>query len=105
MRKLPKSSYLLSLPLVIGLFLACEKTQDRTPSDASSAEPEHTRTAEPAAVPAMTVQSAAARVEEPKPVETEAPNVPEFKPAFPGQTRAKAASSTTRFEVTEVARG
>jgi len=51
------------------------------------------------------VQSAAAKAEEPKSAETEAPNVPEFKPAFPGQTRAKAVTSTTRFEVAEIASG
>lgn len=38
-----------------------------------------------------------------KPVETAPPNVPEFKPAFPGQTRAKAAHTKSRFRVAEVA--
>jgi aldose sugar dehydrogenase len=37
------------------------------------------------------------------PVETAPPNVPEFKPAFPGQTRAKALHTQTKFRVTEVA--
>jgi glucose/arabinose dehydrogenase len=37
------------------------------------------------------------------PVETAPPNVPEFKPAFPGQTRAPAIHTRTAFEVTELA--
>ena len=40
---------------------------------------------------------------EEKPVETAPPNVPELKPAFPGQTRAKAAHTKSRFRVAEVA--
>ncbi|MCE9668105.1 PQQ-dependent sugar dehydrogenase [Myxococcus stipitatus] len=39
------------------------------------------------------------------PVETAPPNVPEFKPAFPGQTRAPAVQTKTAFQVTEVASG
>jgi glucose/arabinose dehydrogenase len=39
------------------------------------------------------------------PVETTPPNVPEFKPAFPGQTRAPAVKSQTSFDVTEIASG
>ena len=38
-------------------------------------------------------------------METAPPNVPEFKPAFPGQTRAPAIHTRTPFEVTEVAGG
>ena len=39
------------------------------------------------------------------PVETDPPNVPEFKPAFPGQTRAEAVTTKTPLEVTEIASG
>ena len=39
------------------------------------------------------------------PVETAPPNVPEFKPAFAGQTRAPAVKSKTPYEVTEIASG
>ena len=39
------------------------------------------------------------------PVETGAPNVPEFKPAFPQQTRAPAVTSRTPLAVTEIASG
>ncbi|MET0343216.1 MAG: PQQ-dependent sugar dehydrogenase [Polyangiales bacterium] len=39
------------------------------------------------------------------PVETAPPNVPEFKPAFPGQTRAPAVKTKTALRITEVAKG
>ncbi|WNG40149.1 PQQ-dependent sugar dehydrogenase [Archangium violaceum] len=39
------------------------------------------------------------------PVETAPPNVPEFEPAFPGQTRAPAVETKTPFQVTEIASG
>jgi aldose sugar dehydrogenase len=38
-----------------------------------------------------------------KPVETAPPNVPELKPAFPGQTRAKGVHTKSSFRVSEVA--
>jgi aldose sugar dehydrogenase len=40
-----------------------------------------------------------------EPVETAQPNVPEFKPAFPEQTRAPAVATKTPFDVTTVAEG
>ena len=39
------------------------------------------------------------------PVETRAPNAPDQKPAFPGQTRACGAKSEVNFDVTVVAKG
>jgi aldose sugar dehydrogenase len=39
------------------------------------------------------------------PVETDPPNVPEFRPAFPGQTRAPAVQTRTAIQVTEIASG
>jgi glucose/arabinose dehydrogenase len=39
------------------------------------------------------------------PVETAPPNVPEFQPAFPGQTRAEAVRTRTPLKVTEIASG
>lgn len=39
------------------------------------------------------------------PVEQGAPNVPEFKPAFAGQTRAEAVKTATKLKVTEIATG
>jgi glucose/arabinose dehydrogenase len=39
------------------------------------------------------------------PLETAPPNVPEFKPAFPGQTRAPGVKSRTAVQVTEIASG
>jgi aldose sugar dehydrogenase len=39
------------------------------------------------------------------PLETAPPNVPEFQPAFPGQTRAPAVQTRTPLRVTEIASG
>ena len=39
------------------------------------------------------------------PVQTGPPNVPEFKPAFPGQTRAEEVKTQTPLKVTEIASG
>src|SRR5262245_4039423 len=39
------------------------------------------------------------------PVDSGEPNVPEFKPAFAGQTRAEEVKSKTQLEVTEIASG
>jgi len=39
------------------------------------------------------------------PLETAPPNVPEFKPAFPGQTRAPGVKTRTAFQVTEILSG
>jgi glucose/arabinose dehydrogenase len=39
------------------------------------------------------------------PAETERPEVPEFRPAFPGQTRAEAVQTRTPLQVTEIASG
>jgi glucose/arabinose dehydrogenase len=39
------------------------------------------------------------------PVESGPPNVPEFQPAFPGQTRAEAVRTTTPLQVTTIATG
>lgn len=41
----------------------------------------------------------------PAPAETRPPNVPSQRPAFPGQTRAPALTTDTRFQVVTVARG
>jgi glucose/arabinose dehydrogenase len=41
----------------------------------------------------------------PAPAETEPPNAPNQRPAFPGQTRAPALTTNTRFQVRTVARG
>ncbi len=40
-----------------------------------------------------------------EPAETEPPNVPEFHPAFPGQTRAERVTTRTPLRVTEIASG
>jgi aldose sugar dehydrogenase len=60
-----------------------------------------------AAVAALLLGSYARAQSAPRapPVETARPNVPEFKPAFPGQTRAPAVKTRTAIQVTEVATG
>lgn len=55
--------------------------------------PEQSRPREEAAAPAGA------------PVETGPKSVPEFQPAFPGQTRAPAVKTAARLEVTEIASG
>jgi aldose sugar dehydrogenase len=44
-------------------------------------------------------------IREREPLETAAPNVPEYKPAFSGQTRAPASRSQSPIEVTKIADG
>lgn len=44
-------------------------------------------------------------IREREPLETAPPNVPDFKPAFPEQTRAPASRSQTPIEVTQIAGG
>ncbi len=62
-------------------------------------------------VASVLLVSAAGQAEEQKPaatgapVKTPPPNVPEFKPAFPGQTRAPEVRTRTPFVVTELASG
>lgn len=52
-------------------------------------------------------QSVPRKTPDPKgaPLETAPPNVPEFKPAFPGQTRAPAVQTRTHLEVSQIAAG
>ena len=57
-----------------------------------------------AAIPLVLLAAAAPRPQG-APVETAPPNVPEFTPAFPGQTRAPAIQTRTPFKVTEIASG
>jgi glucose/arabinose dehydrogenase len=47
----------------------------------------------------------AAAAQTPASAETEPPNVPSQRPAFPGQTRAPALTTNTRFQVQTIARG
>ena len=92
---LVKVTYLLAL-----VCLACARTPTASGQQAASVVPaggngERTR---PRVGPAPSGIAQG-------PVETGSPNVPEFKPAFPGQTRAPALHTQTRLEVSELARG
>jgi len=83
---------------------ACAHTPRSNGDEAPHIEPaggkgEHTR---PRVGPAP---SAVASGVAEGPVETAPPNVPEFKPAFAGQTRANAMHTRTALTVTEIARG
>ncbi|MFZ5896530.1 MAG: PQQ-dependent sugar dehydrogenase [Myxococcota bacterium] len=85
------------------LLAACSRT--RTPSDSSGSavvrQPEA-----PKVVPAEGQGQSTEPLVGAKgpPVETAPPNVPEFKPAFPQQTRAPAMRSRTAVRVTEIAK-
>jgi glucose/arabinose dehydrogenase len=87
----------LSTWLCCALLAACNKTPPQTKGPAQVAQ----------VVPA----DGNGQATEPRvgpnpsgvPVETAPPNVPEFKPAFDGQTRAAALHSRTRFKVDDVA--
>ncbi len=59
----------------------------------------------PVRIAAALALAALAGVTPAEPAETEPPNVPEFKPAFPEQTRAPRVSTGTRLAVTQVAGG
>jgi glucose/arabinose dehydrogenase len=60
----------------------------------------------PTLLSAWLITSAAhAQVTQAPPVDAAPPNVPESKPAFPGQTRAPAVKTRAQLEVTEVASG
>jgi glucose/arabinose dehydrogenase len=57
------------------------------------------------AIPLALVAIVAAATASAAPVSTGPPNVPEFKPAFPGQTRAPEVRTTTPLDVTTIASG
>jgi len=89
-----KRIFLHLFPVVLGLG-ACTKKAE------SNAVARSTGSAVPSAQddtssPAIGSKSA-------PPAETEEPNVPEFEPAFAGQTRARAVQTRTHIKVTEVA--
>jgi len=80
---------------VLAALAACAQEEARRPGRSVAAAP-------PAAERVQaTPRSEPERAR--KPVETGEPNVPEFKPAFPEQTRAPEVRSRTRVRVTEIA--
>jgi glucose/arabinose dehydrogenase len=92
-----KSSLVKALPITLGLLCACTRRSEPGPVA------KHTGT-DP--VVAQETDLARQQASAPgAPAETGEPNVPEFKPAFPGQTRAAAVHTRRRVNVTEVAQG
>jgi aldose sugar dehydrogenase len=75
------------------LLAACLAGCSSKPSDPKDSTPQN-----PNDVPEESLPSG-------PPVQTGPPNVPEFTPAFPGQTRVPAIQTKTAFRVTEVASG
>jgi aldose sugar dehydrogenase len=96
MRPLPITASVF-ITLLTSCATCANETKPREPS--GKVEPP---AAESSARPAP---GAAEPARERVPLETSAPNVPEFKPAFPQQTRAPASRSKIALEVVEIAGG
>lgn len=86
----------LACPLVL-LLVACNRTPAQTKG------PEQVATVVPADGQGESTEPRVGPTPSGAPVETAPPNVPEFKPAFVGQTRAPAVHSKARFKVDDVA--
>lgn len=82
---------------VVSLALGCSKQP--TPQ---ATQPEQVAKVVPAEGQGEPTEPRVGPNPEGQPVETAPPNVPEFKPAFPEQTRAKAAHTQSKFRVTEL---
>lgn len=82
----------------IGFVLACSKQP--TPQ---ATQPEQVAKVVPAEGNGESTQPRVGPNPEGAPVETAPPNVPDFKPAFAGQTRAKAVHTQRKFRVSELA--
>ncbi|MFP2908407.1 PQQ-dependent sugar dehydrogenase [Pyxidicoccus sp. 3LFB2] len=77
----------LSMPLIVAVLLSgCSQSSGPTGGTDAGVTPEEPLPSGP-------------------PVPTGPPNVPEFQPAFPGQTRVPAIQTQTAFQVTELASG
>jgi glucose/arabinose dehydrogenase len=83
---------------VLALVLGCSKQPNP-----QATQPEQVAKVVPAAGQGEATEPRVGPNPQDQPVETAPPNVPEFKPAFPEQTRAKAVHTQTKFRVTEVA--
>jgi hypothetical protein len=83
---------------LLSISFSCSKQPAPKP-----VQPEQTATIVPAGGQGESTEPRVGPNPESQPVETAPPNVPEFKPAFTGQTRATAVHTQTQFRVTEVA--
>ncbi len=82
---------------VLPLLMACSKQ----PAPQAT-QPEQVAQVVPAEGKGESTEPRVGPNPEGQPVETAPPNVPEFKPAFPEQTRARAVHTQSQFRVTEV---
>src|SRR5687768_12219448 len=97
MRALFVSFTLLAMLLLFGATCAEETKPRPVTADTPSTPPGASADSEPA--------PQGSQAEKRTPLETAPPNVPEFEPAFPGQTRAAAIRTRTAIEVTTLASG
>ncbi|MCP3105032.1 PQQ-dependent sugar dehydrogenase [Myxococcus sp. K15C18031901] len=104
---------ILSMPLIVAtLLVGCREDPEPTPSDSGTSQQDSGVPGDDAGVPgddAGVPGDDAGVPEDPlpsgPPVPQGPPNVPEFNPAFPGQTRAPAIQTKTPIQVTEIASG
>ena len=92
-----RASLVTSWVLLLGVA-ACSKQPAPQPT-----QPEQAAKVVPAEGRGESTEPRVGPNPEGQPVETAPPNVPEFKPAFAGQTRAKGVHTKSRFRVSEVA--
>jgi glucose/arabinose dehydrogenase len=98
----PASRRRALIATIVLTLAACTKDNaDRSPRAQNEAVP-GAPGAPPGPAPSGSPQSSPPQ-HAAKSLETEQPNVPEFEPAFQGQTRAPLARSVVRFEVREIA--
>jgi aldose sugar dehydrogenase len=83
---------------LLSLLLGCSKQPSPQPI-----QPEQRAKVVPADGDGESTEPRVGPNPERRPVETAPPNVPDFKPGFPGQTRAPAIHTQRKFVVTEVA--
>ncbi len=83
---------------LLALSYGCSKQPNRSPL-----QPEQTAKVVPAAGEGQATEPRVGPNPSGQPVETAPPNVPQFKPAFAGQTRAAAVHTQTKFRVSDVA--
>jgi len=99
----PRALLATSVSIAVTLAACTKENADRDPRAQNDVAPaasgEAPPTTESAAAPVASAPAALAA----EPLEKDDPNVPEFKPAFAGQTRAPEARSPVRFEVREIA--
>ncbi|QSQ17945.1 PQQ-dependent sugar dehydrogenase [Myxococcus landrumensis] len=103
----------LSMPLIVAtLLVGCREDPEPTPPDSGTSQQDSGVPEDDAGVPgddAGVPERDAGVPEDPlpsgPPVPQGPPNVPEFNPAFPGQTRVPAIQTKTPIRVTEIASG